>query len=481
MGHESLWFSHFAKQHPHLTLINSSAGGIGFQGIPHIPLDQVAASWLKKSYDFDTLIHQKIQRAEMPPNIIGECISEIFTELLESLQRCYDASVTARTELQNMAQGFLGNREAASAPETHAVEQLFAEPAYKHMLEFYHNIFLEMHTLQFRKLTNPKHKFTKRDVGLQKAMIYQACYDAMARISKDTVELLKELLKVPFIVAEKVGDQDDEAKVTKELHSDGSLKSMRKFYINGSLYSDEHFMHGKPHGKQEYFYPDQTKKTVLNYSDGKLHGEIKLYHPNGKLKRELCFIHGKRHGKESIWSETGMLLIEAEFDQDRPKGIARQWNDEGQLIKEVTYTTEAEYVVREWTAEGNLIVEAEGANVDYFDHAFAILGRLIAQLEQALEQSRSLISLIQKAGTESSHDLHAIHIELEAHILRAREFYISLRQEAGVAESIWKGPSSQRHLEHELEELSTVANAQLSKLQEIYSATVQVLIRKGGL
>ncbi len=476
---EALWFSRFANKHPEVTLINSSAGGIGFEGIPHLPLDEVAASWLQKRFDFDLLLHEKIQRASMPQKMTQDTIYSVLYEFLESLERCHRACATARTEFQNIAKGLLGDREAGKQPENNALQKLFAEPAYQYMLQFYQTIFIELHTLHFRRLANTKHNFSEKEIALQKTLIYEACYETIAKIAKDTIDLLTKILHTPFASSQQAplskGSTMREAH--KEFHPDGTLKSLHKFYLCNALHSIEHFSQARLDGRQEYFYPNQTLKSTLDYATGRLHGDVKLYYANGMPKRELSFVNGQRHGKERIWSETGQLLLEAEFNYDRPTQSARQWNSQGQLIKEVTYTSETEYVVREWNAAGSPINENEEAKQDYFDRSFVLLGRLSAQLEQALHQTDSLSSLIEQAGSAPAANLQVIKSELKLYIARASELHLELRQEAQIAEMIWKSPSSQRHLEHQIEELATKANQKLAELQKILSDTVQALIR----
>ncbi len=476
---ESLWFTTFAAHHPEVILINASNGGIGFEGIPHLPLDQVANSWLTREFDFNTIIHDKIQHATMPEQVTHEHITNLLQEFLQSLQRCYDACLIAGNEFYNIVKGLAGDREAAEQPETDAQSRLLAEPAYQHMLEFYKTIYIELHSLVFRRLTNPKYKLTESEVALQKALIYRDCYDAIAKIAKDNIDLLTNLLEQSSTSSTKSKPINNETHTTiqKQILPHNTVK-IRKFYKDGSLYSVEQLVNEKPDGPQEYFYPDQTKKSLLNYAQGKLDGTIRMYHTNGNLKRELSFTHGQRHGAERLWSETGQLLIEAEFDHNQPCNVARQWNASGQLIKEVVYSSDTDFTIREWDADGALIVQEEGARADYFERAFGLLGQLIAQLEQALQQTHTLEPIIEKTNPQSLVNLHRIKTELEINLVKVREIHLHLRQEVEIVESIWKSPTNQRRLERQLDELAAKVNHELKQLQDIFSESIQALIRE---
>ncbi len=79
---ESDCIASFAKAHPECRFINVSAGGIGFDGIPNVPLSEVD---LEHSSDLRALVHAEIQALKMPP--LKEKIYRKMQEIKESLLR----------------------------------------------------------------------------------------------------------------------------------------------------------------------------------------------------------------------------------------------------------------------------------------------------------------------------------------------------------------------------------------------------------
>jgi hypothetical protein len=79
---ESECIAAFAKAHPETKFLNVSAGGIGFDGIPNVPLNEVE---LIAPLDLRSLVHAQIQQLKMPP--LKDKIARTMQEVGESLVR----------------------------------------------------------------------------------------------------------------------------------------------------------------------------------------------------------------------------------------------------------------------------------------------------------------------------------------------------------------------------------------------------------
>lgn len=98
---ESECIATFAKAHPECCFINVSKAGIGFPGIPNLPLEQVIETHLSLSYDLQGLVHAEIQRLKIPHlkekltiemKQMGESLmrlSSIAQEMIEELERIH--------------------------------------------------------------------------------------------------------------------------------------------------------------------------------------------------------------------------------------------------------------------------------------------------------------------------------------------------------------------------------------------------------
>lgn len=95
---ESECIAAYAKSHPHVRFLNVSAGGLGFPGIPNLPIDQAAREF-QTTFDLRSLIHAEIQMLKVPLSkekiIFGmkeiggslQRLGSIAEEMIEELER----------------------------------------------------------------------------------------------------------------------------------------------------------------------------------------------------------------------------------------------------------------------------------------------------------------------------------------------------------------------------------------------------------
>lgn len=81
---ESDCISAFAKKHKEVAILNATGGGLGFEGMKNVLLEEIFSN--AKSQDLSGLIHQWIQFS--PLNFKHEKIEEILVRLEESLWKC---------------------------------------------------------------------------------------------------------------------------------------------------------------------------------------------------------------------------------------------------------------------------------------------------------------------------------------------------------------------------------------------------------
>lgn len=85
---ESVWYSCFAATHKKTLFINATEGGIGFQGIPNIPLEEVVKDLLVRQFDLRGRIHGSLQGCSM--KVSSEDLMERLNTLENSLQHCLE-------------------------------------------------------------------------------------------------------------------------------------------------------------------------------------------------------------------------------------------------------------------------------------------------------------------------------------------------------------------------------------------------------
>lgn len=82
---ESDCIAAYAKAHPDTRFVNVSAKGLGFPGIPNLPLSEAAANLHTPPLDLRALIHAEIQKLKIP--LSKEKVSREMTDVGESLLR----------------------------------------------------------------------------------------------------------------------------------------------------------------------------------------------------------------------------------------------------------------------------------------------------------------------------------------------------------------------------------------------------------
>jgi len=134
---ESEWTGEYAKAHPDLTIINSTEGGLGLEGVPNIPFKEVAEKYLQRSFDLRARVQGEILSSAMP-DITDERVIGVMEELRDSLRRSIDhtqvliddkIAFEERLKENNSISEYVQSGLAALA-ET----ELEEEPAYEYIL-----------------------------------------------------------------------------------------------------------------------------------------------------------------------------------------------------------------------------------------------------------------------------------------------------------------------------------------------------------
>src|SRR5262249_12634113 len=82
---EAEWLGDFAKEHPSITMINCTEGGLGFPGIPNETLKSTAKKYLLRNYELKNRIHGETQNSTMP-QVTYPAIVEAMEELSQGLK-----------------------------------------------------------------------------------------------------------------------------------------------------------------------------------------------------------------------------------------------------------------------------------------------------------------------------------------------------------------------------------------------------------
>jgi len=86
---EAEWLSHFAKENDRVAVINSTEGGLGFEGIANISLEEAAEEHLLEELALEEKIVFLLEQGKMPEGT-KERVKSLLDQLKESLDACLD-------------------------------------------------------------------------------------------------------------------------------------------------------------------------------------------------------------------------------------------------------------------------------------------------------------------------------------------------------------------------------------------------------
>lgn len=156
---ESDWTGEYAREHPLITFINATEGGLGFPGVRNLPLAEVSRKFLNRSYDLLGRVHGETQNSACP-EVTAQRIEELMSELAASLKRCIEhlnILLEENGKLQKVEDPPVLQTGLAVLAET----ELEEEPAYRYILEVFSGVSAMLLNYEFRQLKKNKKKRLK--------------------------------------------------------------------------------------------------------------------------------------------------------------------------------------------------------------------------------------------------------------------------------------------------------------------------------
>ena len=150
----------------------------------------------------------------------------------------------------------------------------------------------------------------------------------------------------------------------KAVHSEIDLSkkvnydTIRRYYQNGKLKSEDNYRDGEPFGLWRTWYQNGQLKDEVNIKNGKRDGFHLRWFENGQLQNEINIKNGERNGLRRSWYENGQLASEANFKDGKNHGLRRGWYENGQLSSEKSFKHgNSDGLDRTWYENGQLASE----------------------------------------------------------------------------------------------------------------------------
>ncbi|MBA2369019.1 MAG: motility associated factor glycosyltransferase family protein [Candidatus Protochlamydia sp.] len=191
---EAEWIADFAKEHPEITFINATEGGLGFKDVPNSTLNEVIEQHVQANRALHDQIKEAVKNSSLS-SIQSEHVKELMLKMQASLDRC----IRLLTQLKNESQELTHQiRQGLPYPESLQTNhmalsenEIEEEPGYQFILDTFNQIFMRVNLRKIQELQQPKRGRTTKKRALQKLQLQ------LGRLTflNDTARINRELIQ----------------------------------------------------------------------------------------------------------------------------------------------------------------------------------------------------------------------------------------------------------------------------------------------
>lgn len=193
---ESEWVGEFAKNHPEVDFINATEGGIGFDGIPNMPLAQVKEAYLKPIENLQSRLLQSIQ-AHPLSEISADRIQELMQALKKSLENCVEHFSIISHELQTLMQAAQQGQSIPDSLSTPAVTlaemEIEEEFGYQFVLNIFNLVYLKTKNRMIQDL-HRRSSLPSPNIAYEKMTLQRDRIHFLRDVAKVNIELIKRTI-----------------------------------------------------------------------------------------------------------------------------------------------------------------------------------------------------------------------------------------------------------------------------------------------
>lgn len=357
---ESQWYTGFARSHPDQVIINSTEGGIGFEGIVNMNLKAASFIFLNREFDSDALIHGEICNSAFSNKLAD--IGRVLKKIQNSLQKCSEYYSELIEEVHhNLIQISEDLKQLPEETEKNSsiMKKLKEEPAYKYILDKFQKSFTKFYgkdgisSLHETNLTlNKKKAYNEADY---KRMLYEflrkACEVNLKHLKNSLNELvLRESLEKKFQTVNPTSIPSSSSENKNYSANKGRIKIIDKklelsidepFVSNKNISSEFGTILPPPNdnssGKHTLYYPDGNVKLEQHYLFGSLQGPSTYYGPNGQILALSYYVKGKKEGNAKYYYPSGKLYSIQGYRNGMPEGTHEFFYENGYLKSSLPY------------------------------------------------------------------------------------------------------------------------------------------------
>jgi antitoxin component YwqK of YwqJK toxin-antitoxin module len=95
----------------------------------------------------------------------------------------------------------------------------------------------------------------------------------------------------------------------------------KKWFMNGQLMEERHFLNGKKHGLQTAYWQNGNKRFEFIAKNDAYEGELKEWGSSGYLYHVGNYVNGQEEGAQKMWYENGKLRANYVIVQGKRYGL----------------------------------------------------------------------------------------------------------------------------------------------------------------
>lgn len=194
---ESKWIADFSEEHPDLTLINATEGGLGFEGVGNQSLKGSIEDLMGKTFDLPSRIQKEIGEANMPL-VTKEKVVALMQELRDSLKRCVESLKVLDQENEKMRKLVeeQGHQEQLQTARASLVEiELADEAAFQAVLEIFNAVYTKYLDRDIKELSDPAAGLTDAEKDMRRIDLNRKKYTFLSEVAQVNQKLLEFALR----------------------------------------------------------------------------------------------------------------------------------------------------------------------------------------------------------------------------------------------------------------------------------------------
>lgn len=337
---EAEWIGNFGKEHPEITLLNATEGGLGFPGVTNVSFKDAIETHLMRQYPIADRLQAEIQNSALPQATLPK-LKKLMVQLKESLQKCaaYFEELLEEAEgeiarLKKEKKGEFRQSGKGALIETEILE----EPGYQYILDIFNQVLARLYNRDLqesrgaswrkalRKWEINRRRYTfLRDLAKLNAGLIDLSFEKRAEMKKEKRELPKVPPEPALELCEEGIKVPEKPSIGQKLSS-GHVVSVKQPY-GGAIEEAYLTKDGKLDGEWRLYYSDGKVKASWFYRADALDGPATFYAPDGQILTRSCFKKGKHVGVTKWFWPNGQVYSIQNF----PKGEQIYFDREGRI------------------------------------------------------------------------------------------------------------------------------------------------------